>query len=347
MSSKEKTLHGTFVAECKKGENEYQDASQYKVHEGNPLAIHVFTELHNKPLGYNTLCDLDRLLHTLRKIATGLTKNFHSSEVPLIAVGAKHGNPCGASFGDTKKEVLEKMIAGDRRAIFGGFIITSFEIGLEEAECILEYRMDEGKKRMINAIAAPSFTAPAIEYLTKYSKCLLLINEGLGTTAICAVSTEERFRQVEGGVLYQSPYTFILDCDRLSTTNVLTDSQKSNLILAWGVGSTSNSNTVTIVADNILIGNGIGQQDRVGSCELAVKKARDAGHGALLKGATAYSDSFFPFTDGPEVLLQAGIQVILASSGSVKDDSVIEHCTNAYITLCLIPDREGRGFFGH
>jgi phosphoribosylaminoimidazolecarboxamide formyltransferase/IMP cyclohydrolase len=95
----------------------------------------------------------------------------------------------------------------------------------------------------------------------------------------------------------------------------------------------------------MLLGNGVGQQDRVGCCELALKRAKDAGND--VSGATAYSDSFFPFTDGPLVLINAGIKAILATSGSVRDEEVKKVCADNQVELTLIPDKLARGFFGH
>jgi len=86
-------------------------------------------------------------------------------------------------------------------------------------------------------------------------------------------------------------------------------------------------------------------KDRVGGCVLAVRRARDANHET--PEAFAYSDSFFPFTDGPEVLAEAGVRVIFASSGSVRDEEVKQFCQKKDMILYLIPDKVGRGFFGH
>jgi phosphoribosylaminoimidazolecarboxamide formyltransferase/IMP cyclohydrolase len=121
--------------------------------------------------------------------------------------------------------------------------------------------------------------------------------------------------------------------------------KKSDLVLAWAVGSTSNSNTVTIVKDGMLFGNGVGQQDRVGCCQLAIKRATDAGH--KTKDAVAYSDSFFPFVDGVETLAKAGISAIFATSGSVRDPDVKKFCLDNNISLLMLPDSAARGFFGH
>ena len=108
----------------------------------------------------------------------------------------------------------------------------------------------------------------------------------------------------------------------------------------------SNSNTITIVKDGRLLGNGVSQQDRKGAAKLAAfLRAKDAGHDT--KEAVAYSDSFFPFTDGPEILISAGIKVIFATSGSVRDKEVLEFCKEKGIIFVTIPDKDGRGFFRH
>jgi phosphoribosylaminoimidazolecarboxamide formyltransferase/IMP cyclohydrolase len=125
----------------------------------------------------------------------------------------------------------------------------------------------------------------------------------------------------------------------------LSDEQKKDIILAWAISSTSNSNTVTITKNNMLIGNGVGQQDRVSCCQLAIKRATDANHDT--KGACAYSDSFFPFVDGVEVLSKAGIKTIFATSGSVRDEEVKKFCSDNGISLAMLPDKDARGFFGH
>src|SRR5581483_12501266 len=96
-------------------------------------------------------------------------------------------------------------------------------------------------------------------------------------------------------------YAFVLDLSdpAVERHGTLTADQVDDILLAWAVGSTSNSNTITLVRDGQLLGNGVGQQDRVGGCTLAVARAREAGHDTT--GAVAYSDSFFPFPDAPQV----------------------------------------------
>ena len=187
-----------------------------------------------------------------------------------------------------------------------------------------------------------------------------------GCSAI--LDTAPRFRYVRGGFLAQPNYRFLLDFkdpDLKVFGEPLDLETKEDLLLAWAIGSTSNSNTITIVKDGMLIGNGTGQQDRVGAAELAIKRAIDAGHGSFtwwgkllrflgvnytknaLKGAVAYSDSFFPFGDGPKMLLKAGVETILSTSGSVKDQEIQALFLKAGRRFVQLPDSKARGFYGH
>ena len=181
----------------------------------------------------------------------------------------------------------------------------------------------------------------------KGDKCRFISNSALANLGQCNLDTAPRFRYVRGGFLKQPNYTYVpdLSAPELEKIGNIKVRDYPDILLAWAIGSTSNSNTVTLVKGGHLIGNGTGQQDRVGGCKLAISRAKDAGHET--KGAVAYSDSFFPFTDGPQALAKAGIKTIFASSGSVMDRDVIAFCLKKNISLVLVPDKIGRGFFGH
>jgi phosphoribosylaminoimidazolecarboxamide formyltransferase/IMP cyclohydrolase len=143
----------------------------------------------------------------------------------------------------------------------------------------------------------------------------------------------------------------------------INDQHKRDLVLAWAIGCTSNSNTISIAVNGQLIGNGVGQQDRVGAAQLAITRTSNVfpefnqeDDKYILKvkidknklaGAVAYSDSFFPFPDGPELLAKVGIKCILSSSGSIGDKSVISTLEANKVTVALIPDRQARGFYMH
>lgn len=319
------------------GENPWQaSAGLFSAEESDALALENFKQIAGGEASYNNFCDLDRVLQTMTHIAAGFGKNFN--EVPYIALGAKHGNSCGAAVGGNKEEVLRKMIEGDARAIFGGVIMTNFEIDEELADVLLRHKMPEGQRRLLDGVVSPGFLGGAARLLKrKGDKCRFFENKALLNLWAGSLDKKERFRYVRGGFLKQQNYDFVL---KLQESKYARD-----LILAWAVGATSNSNTVTLVKNGQLLGNGVGQQDRVGCCELAIKRARDAGHDT--SGAVSYSDSFFPFTDGPEVLVKAGIKAILASGGSVRDEEVKSFCAENNIWYRLVSDKVIRGFFGH
>jgi phosphoribosylaminoimidazolecarboxamide formyltransferase / IMP cyclohydrolase len=336
---------GEKFLECKYGENAYQSAGVYSSGSTDPLALDKFISLSGNPLSSNNICDLDRLLNTATHLAAGYIANFSRGGIPYIAIAVKHGNPCGASYGSDKNRVLQDMVTGDTRAIFGGLVLTNFEIDEEGAEILMNYESGESV-RLLDGIIAPSFSEKGFEILEKRAKTRLVVNESLETNAIAVLDQNTRHRYVRGGNVVQSNYDYVINIDETAeVSGSLSIMEKTSMILAWAIGCTSNSNTVTLVHEDQLIGNGVGQQDRVGCCELAIKRATDAGHET--DGAIAYSDSFFPFADGPEVLIEAGIMSIFASSGSVRDDDVISLCKDMGVTLCMAPDKVCRGFFGH
>ncbi len=335
---------GEPALECQYGENGYQTpAALYSAGTDDPLALDRFRVMQGTAPSYNNLCDLDRLLQTATHIAAG----FHvdRGSVPFMAVACKHGNPCGAAVGDDRLTVARRVLEGDLRAVFGGLVLLSFPVDEEVAEILMTHRMDGGR-RLLDGIIAPGFADAAVDMLKrKGDKCRLLVNEALSQMDGDALDRAQRFRYVRGGFLAQPNYTFVPHLDTCERVGSATPDQTNDMILAWAIGSTSNSNTVTLVRGGMLIGNGVGQQDRVGGCKLAVTRARDAGHST--DGAVAYSDSFFPFADGPAELAGAGVKAVLATSGSVRDEEVKEYCRQHGMTLFLYPDAEGRGFFGH
>ncbi len=342
---------GDATLECKYGENGYQTpAALYSGGTDDPLALDRFEVIQGTAPSYNNLCDLDRLLQTSTHIAAGFDVN--SGAVPSIAVACKHGNACGAAAGDDTAKVVRQALEGDLRAVFGGLVLLNVEVDEERAEILMTHEMPDGARRLLDGIIAPGFTPGAVEMLQrKGDKCRLMVNPALADLNRASLDNARRLRYVRGGFLAQPNYTFVPELsadyvERVGGESGGDDAAAANdMILAWAVGSTSNSNTVTLVRGGMLLGNGVGQQDRVGGCKLAVMRARDAGHDT--SGAAAYSDSFFPFVDGPTELVDAGVTAILATSGSIRDEEVKDYCRNKGITLLLYPDSQGRGFFGH
>ena len=341
---------GQEKAACKYGENPYMvPAAFYTTGSDDPLAIDKFKLVQGTDPSFINYTDIERLLQTITHVAAGFDLNF--GKVPKIAVGVKHGNPCGAAYADDPVDVIISMVTGDHLAIFGGFVMVNFELTPELVDVLLTTNMPEGKRLLLDGVIAPSITAEAIKMLErKQDKCRIMINPALANLNKESLDKADRIRPVRGGFLKQPNYTYILnlkDPELVITgpVNVLLDDQLQDLILAWAVGCTSNSNTTTIVQEGQLLGNGVGQQSRVSSCKVAVFRAQDAKHAT--NGATAYTDSFFPEPDGPEELNKAEISVVFASSGSVKDELVRAKCKELGIIIVQLPDKVCRGFFGH
>jgi len=340
-------LVGKQVLECKYGENGWQTpAGLFSTFGDDPLGLDKLEVVAGTAPSYNNWCDVERLLQTTTHIAGVFDVN--NKKVPTIAVGVKHGNSCGASVSEDSAVAFKNMLEGDLRAIFGGVVMVNCVIDRTLAEILLTHKMEGGQRRLLDGIVAPSFSEGAIDMLKrKADKCRFMVNPALGKLSKSSLDIAPRIRYVRGGFLRQPNYTFVLDFESAHTIThgVVSHSQKNDLLLAWAIGSTSNSNTVTLVKEGKLLGNGVGQQDRVGCCQLAIKRAVDAGHDSF--GAVAYSDSFFPFIDGVEVLAHAGVTAIFATSGSVRDTDIIEVCAQKNIGLILQPDSKARGFFGH
>ncbi len=330
-----------------KGENAYQSpAFLESAGTEDPLALENFVVIEGALPSYNNWCDVDRLLQTMTHLTAAWKLRF--KDVPYIAIGAKHGNPCGAAIKGWPRQTVAWMIEGDIRAIFGGAIMTNFRLDAEVASAMAESMPEQ--KALFDLVIAPEFEAQAIQVLSrKKGKCRLITNPSLERMQSASLDIAPRYRYVRGGRLVQPNYNFLLDFSDpemkvYGKAHILFE---EDLLLAWGVGCTSNSNTITIANNGMIIGNGVGQQDRVSAAKLAINRATNAGHKDLLKGAVAYSDSFFPFPDGVQVLIDAGIKAIFSTSGSIKDKEVQDLCVENDVTLYQLPDSKARGFFEH
>jgi phosphoribosylaminoimidazolecarboxamide formyltransferase / IMP cyclohydrolase len=352
-------------APTKYGENPQQTPAAFYADNRltiDPLGLDQFEHVQGMERSYINMTDIDRLLQTVTHIAAGFEQNF--SKVPAIAVGVKHGNACGAGVGATSVEAVQKMLTGDTRAIFGGVIMINGEIDDSVAEALMHYAMDGDKPRLLDGVIGSAVSKTALELLSR-NKLRVVVNPALANLTKSSLDASRRVRPVRGGVLEQPNYDFIIDlaADYIQQHGDVTDRQKQDMVLGWAIGATSNSNTITLVKDGQLIGNGVGQQDRVGAGQLALTRttinlpkleAQDDNllltvtlDKTKLAGASAYSDSFFPFPDGPELLAKAGVTAILTSSGSVGDEIVIKSLADAGVNLVMLSDKTGRGFYMH
>lgn len=330
-----------------KGENGPQSPAILHVYRSSdPLALCNFEQLEGNPMSGNNVLDMGRLLQTMTHIVAGYetygeTDFGHTNN---IAVAVKHGNPCGAAFGSADPSaIIHAMLSGDPISIFGGSVMVNFHIGIHEAKFL--------KRTTLDTIFAPSIDMDAREFLArKNGRCRIVCNFHLGRLRKDDLDTTVRTTYVRGGELTQPNYTFVIDMQhpemkRYGPHETATRTQEIDMLLAWAIGSTSNSNTITLVRNQMLIGNGAGQQDRVGAAQLAITRAMRSNHSS--EGAVAYSDSFFPFPDGPKALIDAGVKALLTTSGSMRDQETIDLCIKSGIVLYMMPDALARGFFGH
>lgn len=332
-----------------KGENGPQSPSAlFDFETRDRLALSKFKQIFGNDMGHVNMTDISRLIRTIVQAAANFEKNF-SHSYPYLAFGVKHGNCCGGAFDQDKVRAIKKMLRGDPQAIFGGFVMVDFDIDGECAETLLRFDRTD-KRRKLDGIVAPGFNEEAVNILkNKSGSCRLFVNPALEKIGIESFDYSPIQVPVRGGMLVQSNYHFALDLTSdnhsLACYGQINNEERADLLLADAVCRTSNSNTITIVKDGMLIGNGIGQQSRVRAAKVALLNVSECGHSA--EGAAAASDSFFPFPDGVEVLIDAGVKAIFSTSGSQNDQKTIDLCKERNVRLLMMPDSIARGFCCH
>ncbi len=295
------------------GENPHQQGMFFKDKSaGDTLGLGEFVTLQGKPTSYSNYLDLDGGLHTLSLI--GDTK-------PACVI-LKHTNPCGAAVADTIEEAYQKAwFEGDPLAAFGGVLFMNRPVTKSLAETMI------ADKKFFEILAAPSFTKGALEVFSKKPKLQLLQNPALSDPFIKAF---KEVKTVRGGYLMQDTDTAQVLKKQLHvvTKKKPTAKQIDDLLFAWKLSQVSKSNCVIAAKSGVMLASGVGQQDRKRCCELCVTKALKP-----LIGAVAATDGFFPFRDGPDVLIQAGITAIIQPGGSIRDQETIDACNEAGIAM--------------
>ncbi|MBY0147711.1 bifunctional phosphoribosylaminoimidazolecarboxamide formyltransferase/IMP cyclohydrolase [Neobacillus niacini] len=278
------------------GENPHQKAAFYKKPLGSTFSIANAQQLHGKELSYNNINDADAALQ--------IVKEFTEP----AAVAVKHMNPCGIGTGTSSFTAFEKAFAADPVSIFGGIIAFNREVDAETA----------GKLREIflEIIIAPSFTEEALSILTS-KKNLRLLTIPFSE----AKKSEMKLTTIEGGLLAQEQDTFTLENAAISvpTKRQPTEQEWAALKLGWKVVKHVKSNAIVVTKEDMTIGIGAGQMNRVGAAEIALKQAGEKAAGAALA-----SDAFFPMDDTVEAAAKAGITAIIQPGGSIRDEDSIK-----------------------
>jgi phosphoribosylaminoimidazolecarboxamide formyltransferase / IMP cyclohydrolase len=233
----------------------------------------------------------------------------------------KHANPCGIAVGADIAEAHRRAHACDPVSAFGGVIAANRPVSGEMAEQVADI--------FTEVVVAPSYDAGALEILARKKNIRLLQVEPYG------VSGRLDLRAIDGGILVQSRDRTDADHDRAESWKLVAGDAAdpellADLEFAWAAVRAVKSNAILLARQRASIGVGMGQVNRVDSCRLAVQRAGDRAAGSV-----AASDAFFPFADGPELLIGAGIAAIVQPGGSVRDDEVIAAAAHAGVPMYL------------
>ncbi|HGA0512711.1 TPA: bifunctional phosphoribosylaminoimidazolecarboxamide formyltransferase/IMP cyclohydrolase [Bacillus pacificus] len=292
------TLTVTFEKkqDLRYGENPHQKATFYKAPFAATSSVAYAEQLHGKELSYNNINDADAAL--------SIVKEF--TEPAVVAV--KHMNPCGVGVGIDIHEAYTRAYEADPVSIFGGIIAANREIDKSTAEKLHEI--------FLEIIIAPSFSKEALEVLqSKKNLRLLTVNIEKSTSA------SKKLTSVQGGLLVQEEDTLSLDESTISipTKREPSEQEWKDLKLAWKVVKHVKSNAIVLAKDDMTIGVGAGQMNRVGSAKIAITQAGEKAQGSALA-----SDAFFPMPDTLEEAAKAGITAIIQPGGSIRDEDSIK-----------------------
>ncbi len=286
------------------GENPHQPAALYLSGFGTGLA--QARQLHGKEMSYNNYVDAD----AARRAA-------HDFDEPAVAI-IKHANPCGIAVGADVAEAHRKAHECDPVSAFGGVIAVNRPVSVEMARQVADV--------FTEVIVAPGYEEGAVEVLQGKKNVRILECEPLRRGGV-------ETRPISGGLLMQvrdnvdaegdDPATWTLATGETASEEVLAD-----LAFAWKACRSAKSNAILLASGGASVGIGMGQVNRVDSCRLAVSRAGDRASGSV-----AASDAFFPFEDGPQILIDAGVRAIVQPGGSVRDELTVEAAKQAGVTM--------------
>jgi len=300
--------------ELRYGENPHQAAAYY-TERGAAWGLGSAEQLGGKELSYNNLLDTDA--------AWGMVVDF---DQPCVAI-VKHTNPAGLAVGDNLAETYPRALAGDSVSAYGGIVATNRELDAATAAQITAV--------FTEVVVAPEFSAEALEILrSKANLRILRIREPRPPAGTLGL------RSVSGGLLVQDvDVAPEAEQDWTVPTRAQPDTETmAELRFAWQVCKHVKSNAIVLTADRAVVGVGAGQMSRVDSVRIAVEKSSGRASGAVLA-----SDAFFPFRDGPDVALQAGVRAIISPGGSVRDAEVVQACDEGGVPMVFT----GRRHFRH
>ncbi len=295
------------------GENPHQSAALYAP-AGRAAALEAWRE--GKELSYNNLLDLEA--------AVELVARF---EAPACVI-VKHNQPCGVACAATPTEAYDLALRSDEQSAFGGIVAFNRSLDGTTAEHLA--------KLFVECVAAPAFE-PAADEALRSKKNLRIVRL---TAAELASGEPWRVRFVGPWGLLQRESADPPPDWRLVTERAPEPEELRALRFAWEVAAAARSNAIALARGTWLVGLGSGQTSRVDAVDVALMKARRAGHD--LSGAVLASDGFFPFADNIEHAAEAGITAVVQPGGSVRDNEVIDACERLEIAMMFTDRRTFR-----
>ena len=308
-------LHATLSATLRYGENSHQQAALYVKHDGHGIAQAI--QLGGKEMSYNNYVDADAALRAA-----------YDFTYPAVAI-IKHANPCGIAVAPSTGSGQGDIAAAHRLAhecdpvsAFGGVIAANRTVTLAMAQSV--------KPIFTEVIIAPEYEPEALALLqTKKDLRILQLPDG-------HVRESVEYKQLSGGILVQDVDTHFALFEEwtLVTGEPADPATRADLEFAWKACRAVKSNAILLANDGASVGVGMGQVNRVDSCQLAVARAGDRAAGSV-----AASDAFFPFPDGAQILIDAGVRAIVQPGGSIRDNLVIEAAAAAGVTMYFTGER--------
>ncbi len=337
-------LRYTKLDQLRYGENPHQEAALYRDPASTGQTIPNARQLHGKQLSYNNINDAAAALEAVKALARLASSPHPSSPHSSSAVVVKHTNPCGGAVAPTTHDAIAAAIAGDPIAAYGGILATSTPIDLAAAKIIAD------PKNFLEVIVAPNFDDDALDLLRERWTGVRLLAVG---NRLPSSARKLDYKSIPGGMLVQdrdrgsgaSPSTLHTTWHHAAgpaptpaqlhaamILETLCRFVTSNAIVLGGPLGTQHSALGTR-----LYGIGSGQVDRVSACRLAIEKA-----GPSAKGSIAVGDAFFPFPDGPQLLINAGVSMIVHPGGSKRDQETLDLCQKHGVTCMTTGARHFR-----
>jgi phosphoribosylaminoimidazolecarboxamide formyltransferase/IMP cyclohydrolase len=316
------------------GENPHQPAARYRRTDRPPRpADGPFATgappLQGKALSYNNVLDASA--------AAAIARLLRGPACVVV----KHTNPCGAAERETLAEAWQAALAGDPEAAFGGVVSLTRPVTAEVAR--------ELTSIFLEVVVAPAFEPEALAILAEKPNLRLVEDIGLGADRPGADDRRSidylgAVRSAGGAVLVGAPDDGADDPAEwvTLTSRPPTEREAADLDLAWRLVRGVVSNAIVLVRDGQLVGLGSGQVSRVDACRQAVAKAERLHAPEGARDAVAASDAFFPFPDGPQVLLDAGVTAIVQPGGSVRDAEVLHAVEGAGAAMLITARRHFR-----